>query len=187
VHHGAYFASQTFTNAPDGRCIQMAWARINLPGMPFTQAFTFPHQLTLRKTPDGIRLFAQPVEEIAKLRSKSHTGAAGELTPVAPRKIAVTGELFEIRAEFILGQAKVVGLDIGGNRVTHNVAMDGKVTIHVLLDRPMIEICLNNGASYTTEDRGKRGAVESVSAFAVGGSAILNSFEVHELKSIWKK
>jgi fructan beta-fructosidase len=187
VHHGAYFASQTFTNAPDGRCIQMAWARLNLPGMPFTQAFTFPHQLTLRETPVGIRMFAQPVEEIAKLRIKSHTGAAGELTPEAPRKVAVSGELFEVRAEFVLGQAKVVGLDIGGNRVTHNVALDGKVTMQVLLDRPMIETCLNHGESYTTEDRGKRGAVASVSAFAVGGTATLKSFEVHELKSIWKK
>jgi fructan beta-fructosidase len=187
VHYGAYFASQIFNNAPDGRCIQMAWARLNLRGMPFTQAFTFPHQLTLRKTPDGIRLFAQPVEEIAKLRTKSHTGTAGELAPDAPRTIAVSGELFEVRAEFVLGQAKMVGLDIGGNRVTHNVAADGKVTIQVLLDRPMIEICLNNGASYTTEDRAKRGAVASISAFAVGGPAILNSFEVHELKSIWKK
>ena len=186
VHHGAYFASQTFTNAPDGRCIQMAWARLNLSGMPFNQAFTFPHQLTLRKTPDGIRMFAQPVREIAKLRTKSHTGTAGTLTPDAPRKIAVSGELLEVRAEFVLGQAKVVGLDIGGNRVTHDVAADGKVTIHVLLDRPMIEICLNNGASYTTEGRDKRGAVEFVSAFAVGGPAMLKSFDVHELKSIWK-
>ena len=187
VHYGAYFASQTFTNAPDGRCIQMAWARLNLPGMPFSQAFTFPHQLTLRNTPEGIRMFAQPVAEIAKLRTKTHTGSAGELTPDAPRKVAVSGELFEVRAEFVLGQAKVVGLDIGGNRVTHNVAEAGNVTIHVLIDRPMMEICLNNGAMYITEGRGKRGALESISAFAVGGTAMLKSFEVHELKSIWKK
>jgi fructan beta-fructosidase len=187
VHYGAYFASQTFNNAPDGRCIQMAWARLNLPGMPFNQAFTFPHQLTLRKTPDGIRLFAQPVEEIAKLRTKTHTAAAEELAPGAPRKVAVSGELFEVRAEFVLGRAKAVGLDIGGNRVTHDVAVDGKVTMQVLIDRPMIEICINNGAIYITEDRGKRGAVASVSAFADGGPAKLVSMEIHELKSIWNK
>ena len=187
VHYGAYFASQTFNNSPDGRCIQMAWARLNLPGMPFNQAFTFPHQLTLRKTPDGIRLFAQPVEEIAKLRTKTHSAAAGELAPGAPRKVAVSGELFEVRAEFVLGRAKAVGLDIGGNRVTHDVAVDGKVTMQVLIDRPMIEICINNGAIYITEDRGKRGAVASVSAFADGGPAKLVSMEIHELKSIWNK
>ena len=198
LHYGAYFASQTFNNAPDGRCIQMAWARLNLPGMPFNQTFSFPHQLTLRKTPDGIRMFAQPVEEIAKLRTKTHTAAAGELTPDAPRKVAVSGELFEVRAEFVLGQAKVVGLDIGGNRVTYDVAagklsgtpltaVGGKVSMQVLLDRPMIEICGNDGAIYITDDRGKRGEVASVTAFANGGPAKLIALEVHELKSIWKK
>jgi arylsulfatase A-like enzyme len=59
--------------------------------------------------------------------------------------------------------------------------------LKVLLDRPMMEICGNHGAVYITGDRGKRGAVASVSAFAVGGPAMLNSFDVHELKSIWEK
>ncbi len=197
VHYGAYFGSQIFNNAPDGRRIQMAWARLNLPDMPFSQAFTFPCQLTLRKTPDGIRLFAQPVEEIALLRNKTHTAAAGELLPEAPRKLAVAGELFEVRAEFVLGQAKAVGPDIGGNRVTYDVAAaklngtpmtsdDGKVSMQVLVDRPMIEICGNDGAVYITSDRRRRGVVESITAFAEGGPATLVALEVHELKSIWK-
>jgi fructan beta-fructosidase len=198
VHYGAYFASQTFNNSPDGRCIQIGWARLNLPGMPFNQAFTFPHQLALRNTPEGIRMFAKPIEEIARLRLKTHHAAGGELVPDAPRKVAVSGELFEIRAEFILGQAKSVGLDIGGNRVTYDVAAaklngspmtvtDGRVSMQVLLDRPMIEICGNDGAVYITGERGKWGAVEAVSAFANGGPATLTSLEVHELKSIWRK
>jgi sucrose-6-phosphate hydrolase SacC (GH32 family) len=176
----------------------MAWARLNLRGMPFNQAFTFPHQLTLRKTPDGIRMFAQPVEEIAKLRSKTHSAAAGELVPGAPRKVAVSGELFEVRAEFVLGQAKAVGLDIGGEGWTYDVAaakldgtpmtaVGGKVSIQVLVDRPMIEICGNDGAIYITSDRRKPGEVSSITAFADGGPARLVAFEVHELKSIWKK
>lgn len=196
VHYGRYFGSQIFNNAPDDRCIQMAWARINLPDMPFNQAFTFPHSLTLRKTPKGIRMFAKPVEEIALLRNKTHSVAAGELLPEAPRKVAVSGELFEVRAEFFLGQAKAVGLDIGGNRVAYDVAAgklggapmtaaDGKVSMQVLLDRPMIEICGNDGAVYITGRRRKRGEVESITAFADGGPTRLVSLEVHELKSIW--
>jgi fructan beta-fructosidase len=198
VHYGDYFASQIYNNAPDGRCIQIGWARLNLPGMPFNQAFTFPHQLSLRRTPDGIRMFAQPIAEIAKLRTKSHSAAAGELAPDAPRKIATTAELLEVRAEFVPGQATAVGLDIGGNRVTYDVAaaklngtpmtpVDGKVTLQVLLDRPMIEICGNDGAIYITGDRRMRGEVDSVTAFATGGPATLVTLEVHELKSIWKK
>ncbi|MEI6603679.1 MAG: glycoside hydrolase family 32 protein [Verrucomicrobiota bacterium] len=198
VHYGAYFASQTFNNAPDGRCIQIGWARLNLPGMPFSQAFTFPHQLTLHNTPDGIRMYAKPIEQIAKLRSKSHRASAGELSPDAPRKVEAAAELLEIRAHFVLGKATEVGLDIGGNRVTYDVAagklngnpmtpVDGKITLQVLLDRPMIEICGNDGVVYITGERRTRGVVESVTAFANGGPATLTALDVHELKSIWKK
>jgi fructan beta-fructosidase len=198
VHYGAYFASQTFNNPPDGRTIQIGWARINMPGMPFNQAFTLPHRLTLRKTADGIRMFAAPIREIASLRTKTHSAVAGDLAPDSPRSVAVCGELFEIRAEFALGQAQAVGLDIGGNRVAYDVAakklngtpmapVDGKVSMQVIVDRPMIEICGNGGAVYITSGRGKRGDVSAVRAFANGGQANLIALEVHELKSIWKK
>ncbi len=198
VHYGDYFASQTFSNPPDGRTIQIGWARINMPGMPFTQAFTLPHRLTLHKTPEGIRMFATPIKEIGKLRKKTYSAGSAELAPDAPKSVAVSGELFEIRAEFALGQAHAVGLDIGGNRVTYDVAagklngaamapVDGKVSMRVIVDRPMIEICGNDGAVYITSSRGKRGDVSAIKAFANGGPAKLVSLEVHELKSIWEK
>jgi len=112
--------------------------------------------------------------------------------------VAVSGELFEIRAEFAVGQSKAVGLDIGGNRVTYDVAakklngaamkpVDGKVSMQVIVDRPMIEICGNDGAVYITSGRGKRGDVSAVKAFANGGTAKLLALEVHELNSIWRK
>jgi fructan beta-fructosidase len=198
VHYGAYYASQTFSDPPDGRRIQIGWAKINMPGMPFNQAFTFPHSLTLRKTPDGIRMFAAPITEIASLRKKTHSAGGAELAPDAPKSVAVSGELFEIRAEFAVGQANAVGLDIGGNRVAYDVAgkklngapmapVDGKVTMQVIVDRPMIEICGNDGAVYITSSRPKRGDVSAVKAFADGGKATLLSIEIHELESIWRK
>ena len=113
-----------------------------------------------------------------------------------PRRVAVSGELFEIRAEFVLGQAKAVGLEFGGNRVAYDVAagklngaamtpVDGKVSLQVLADRPMLEVCGNDGAVYLTSGRRQQGGVSSVTAFASGGPARLIAFEVHELKSIW--
>jgi len=198
VHYGSYYASQTFSNPPDGRRIQIGWARIAMPGMPFNQTFTFPHCLTLRKTADGIRMFAAPVKEIAKLRKKSHTEKNASLPADSPKTIPVSGELFEIRATFAVGQARSVGLDIGGNRVAYDVAgkklngaamapVDGKVSMQVIVDRPMIEVCGNGGAVYITSSRGKKGNVSAIKAFADGGAAKLISLEVHELKSIWKK
>ena len=65
--------------------------------------------------------------------------------------------------------------------------VDGKVTMQVIVDRPMIEICGNDGAVYITSSRPKRGDVSAVKAFADGGKATLLSIEIHELESIWRK
>lgn len=195
VHYGAYYASQLFNNPPEGRRIQMGWAKIEMPGMPFNQTFTFPHHLTLRTTGDGVRLFAEPVKEIAKLRKKTHTAANKKLAEDEPMEVATSGQLFDIRATFDLGSAKQVGLEIGGQRVAYNAItgrlrdaplkpISGRVALQVLVDRPIIEIVGNAGRVYLTHPR-EPSEVSSVRAFAEGGTATLVDLTIHELTSIW--
>ncbi|MHC4202409.1 MAG: glycoside hydrolase family 32 protein, partial [Planctomycetota bacterium] len=142
VHYGNYYASQTFDNPPDGRKIQIGWARIGMPGMPFNQAFSFPHRLTLRKTPAGVRMYAAPVKEIELIHKRKHSAADRFLNAGGSVSLPVSGELFDVRATFEIGNATSLGLDIGGNRVTYDVGgkklngaqmepVDGKVTIQV--------------------------------------------------------
>ncbi|MHC4506648.1 MAG: GH32 C-terminal domain-containing protein, partial [Planctomycetota bacterium] len=198
VHYGNYYASQTFDNPPDGRKIQIGWARIGMPGMPFNQAFSFPHRLTLRKTPAGVRMYAAPVKEIELIHKRKHSAADRFLNAGGSVSLPVSGELFDVRATFEIGNARSLGLDIGGNRVTYDTAkknlngaqmepVAGKVTMQVLLDRPMMEVCGNEGAVFITSGRGKRGAVSAVKAFVDGGEASLVNLEVYELESIWGK
>lgn len=198
VHHGNYYASQLFSNTADGRRIQIGWARIAMPGMPFNQTFSFPHRLTLRKTGDGIRMFAEPVREIEILHKKKHTARNKILAADKSAGVSVAGDIFDIRATFQVGSAETVGLDIGGNRITFDAKekrlsgakmnpVDGIITIQVLVDRPMLEICGNNGRVVITKPRGKKGNVSTVKVFANGGEAVLLSLEVNELESIWKK
>src|SRR5437588_541892 len=74
--HGNYYAAQTFSNAPGGRRIQIGWGQgITFPGMPFNQQMAFPCELMLRTTPDGVYLFAEPVQEIEKLHGKRRAWA----------------------------------------------------------------------------------------------------------------
>ena len=198
VHHGDYYASQLFSNTPDGRRIQIGWAKIAMRGMPFNQTFSFPHRLTLRTTDDGVRMFAEPVKEIEKLYGERHSIDNQFLAAGKSVNLEASGELFDIRASFEVGRATSVGLEIGGNRIAYDAKanklngaslkpVDGKISIRVLVDRPMLEIIGNDGRVFITSRRGKRGEVSRVTAFADGGEAQLVSFEVHELASIWKK
>jgi sucrose-6-phosphate hydrolase SacC (GH32 family) len=176
----------------------MGWVQVATPGAPFNQTFSFPHELTLRTTGDGVRMFAEPVPEIERLHREKHSTGAAELSDGSPAAVAVTGDLFDVRAMFELVDAKQVGLDIGGNRVVYDVAkgdlngaamkpLDGKVTMQVLVDRPVIEICGNRGRVFITAEREMRGEVGRIEAFATGGNARLVSLEAYELASIWRK
>lgn len=197
VHWGKYYASQTFSNVPNGRRIQIGWVQIAMPGMPFNQTVSFPDELTLRTTDDGIRMFAQPVKEIELIHRAKHEAPPQDLNAGSPVKLPVAGELFDIRAAFQIGDATTLGLDIGGNRIVYDIAkmklgeaplkpVNGRIAMQVLVDRPMIEICGNDGRVAITEPREHRGMVNDIEAFAEGGKARLVSLEAFELNSIWK-
>jgi sucrose-6-phosphate hydrolase SacC (GH32 family) len=70
-----YYAAQTFNQAPDHRVVHVGWLRTGSlftdAGMPFTQQLSIPAEITLRNTPDGLRMFRNPVKEIATLYAKT--------------------------------------------------------------------------------------------------------------------
>ena len=151
VHYGmqkekpvcCYRASQVFNNAPGGRKIQVGWAKIWMPGMPFNQAFSFPHELTLRTTKDGVRMFAEPVRKIETLYKNKRSAKNRTIAEGRPVRLNVSGDIVDVTATFEPGDAKVLGLDIGGNRIEYRVKtgrlqdaplkpVGGKVTIRSL-------------------------------------------------------
>jgi fructan beta-fructosidase len=199
VFYGAYYAAQTFSQTPDARRIQIAWARIDMPAMPFNQTFTFPHELTLRQTPKGIKMFAEPIIQIEMLYTKKHKISNRILVENSPVTLRPEGGLFDIRATFELGDASKLGLIFGDEDVSYDVKksmlneaplkpIDGKVSIRVLVDRPMLEIIGNDGCVYITRKRNNPGpdGIDAIKAYAAGGNATLVKLEVNELKSIWK-
>jgi fructan beta-fructosidase len=200
VHWGAYYASQCFSNPPDGRVVQIGWARIDTRDMPFNQTFTVPTQLTLRTTEDGVRMFAAPIKELEQLRKPGpRTAENKELTAESPAvKFDVEGQLFDVLVTLKKGTASKAVLAFGGSAVTYDFnaakldemplkAKDGKVTFRVLVDRPMYEVVGGDGACFKTSPRRDMGKpLGTISLTAEGGALTVESLRAYEMKSAWK-
>jgi len=201
VHWGAYYASQCFSNSPDGRVVQIGWARINIPDMPFNQTFTVPTNLTLRTTEDGVRMYAAPIKELEQLRKPNpKTVENAELTAASPTvKFDVTDQLFDIVVTLKKGTAAKAVLRFGENTATYDfnaqkldemplATKDGKVTFRVLVDRPMYELIGGGGACYKTSGRRDMGKpLGTISLRAEGGALTVESLTTYEMKSAWTK
>ena len=199
---GDSYAAQTWSDIPaeDGRRIQIAWLRVNLPGMPFNQCMTFPCELTLRTTPEGIRLFSQPVREIELLHEKGHRWGALALRPGENPLAGITGDLFDIRAEWTVGDATEFGVTIRGISVTYDVRqqtltcqgrsaplqpIDGRIRLQILVDRASIEVFGNDGGVGMPIGAIPDGEQRSLEVFSRGGDTQIELLEVYELRSAW--
>ncbi len=196
-HGGPYYASQTFDSSPDGRRIQIGWVRVDAPG-PYNQHFSFPHQLTLRRTEDGLRLFARPVREIETLRAKSHQAGAQDLAADRAVELPVGSDLLDVRLAVEVGTAKAIELRAAGRTITYDAGagklngaplkpVDGRIALQALCDRSLTEIAGNDGRVFLTDKGPAKQAPVPVSVKAVGGNARLVHLEAHELKSIWTR
>jgi fructan beta-fructosidase len=201
VHWGLYYASQCFSRAPGGRVLQIGWATIDMPGMPFNQTFSVPTELTLRTTEDGIRMFAAPIRELEALRKRDpQTVARKELTAETPAvAMDAADQLYDIVVTLKRGTASKAILRFGACAVTYDFGAgkldemplkmkDGVVSFRVLVDRPMYEVIGGEGACFKTSGRDDKGKpLGRITLTAEGGALTVESLTAHELRSAWRK
>jgi sucrose-6-phosphate hydrolase SacC (GH32 family) len=103
-HGDAYYAAQVFNQAPNGRVVQIGWLRSKKrgyrpflkAGMPFTQQMSIPAEITLKTTPDGIRMFRNPVEEIETLYVKTNRVEDKSLADINRQLAKLKPELMDL-------------------------------------------------------------------------------------------
>lgn len=198
---GHSYAAQTWSDTPDGRRIQIAWLRVNLPGMPFNQMMAFPCELTLRTTPEGIRLYSWPVQEIESLYRQEHRWQAAPLAPGENLLSTIDGDLFDLHAEIEPGAAAAINFVIHGVPLTYDVAretlagegvvvplplLDGRLSLRFLTDRASLEIFGADGRAALP-----LGVLPSAEALpwrlgVEGGAALVRSLVVRELNPVWR-
>ncbi|GAB4578488.1 MAG: hypothetical protein Fur0022_12230 [Anaerolineales bacterium] len=100
-----FYAPQTWSDEPTGRRLALAWmnnwqyAR-HIPAGTARGAMTLPRELTLTRTPEGIRLLNQPVSELHALRGQHWQWDNITLSPSSPLLIPASADALEITAEF---------------------------------------------------------------------------------------
>ncbi|MBI4873806.1 MAG: glycoside hydrolase family 32 protein [Acidobacteria bacterium] len=201
---GNSYAGQTWNDAPGGRRLFISWMAASgkrapepiYPGMPFNQQMSFPREFSLRTTPDGPRIFAQPAREIAKLYARQHRWANVKLGASGNPLARLSGELFDIEADVELREARTLKLDLRGTPIVFDAAAgrltclgksaefrpaNGRLDLRVLADRTSIEIFAAGGRCVLSFCFKPDPANRKLSLTADGGAALVRTLRVREL------
>jgi sucrose-6-phosphate hydrolase SacC (GH32 family) len=158
-----FYATQTWNDAPRSRRIQIAWmAGGQYPNMPFNQQLTLPFELTLRRTPDGLRMFREPIREFTRLRGHATKLPTTLIGPSRSLRISAPSDLVEMHVVLEIAECQRVVLQMGDVEVSYSVkdgrlqAMgrscplrleNGRLSLHLIRDRTSLEVIAGNGAA----------------------------------------
>ena len=197
-----YYATQTYSDEPKGRRIQLAWmAGGQYPGMPFNQQMNFPTELKLNRYEDGLRISRMPIKEIERLYEDSWSIRNKVVKPGNDIQSYISGDLLDIKAEIDLRDADEVGICTRNETIRFTTKDDmlsclgksakispinNRIKLRILVDRTSIEVYANDGRVVMTSCFLPKAGGEDVSIYSTGGSSKIISMNVHRLKSIWQ-
>lgn len=201
---GGMTAAQTFNDEPNGRRIQMGWGHANYPDMPFSQSITFPMEFSLKTTSNGLRLFVEPVKELKKLYTKTHSFNNIYIGDEINEKLeSIRSPLLHLKAKLEAQNAVNFGLNINGYKIEYNVAentlnslfvplRNRQLDLEIIVDKTIVEVFVNGGLYYWFANNDKAD-LDSFTIQFTRSSTSLNQYsktlvknlEIHELKSVW--
>lgn len=197
---GNFYAAQTWNNTV-GRVVQIGWMRGGkYPGMPFNQQMSFPCELFLRKTIQGIRLYRMPVKEIKGLRVGCDSVFNRELDPGEEFCLGGSADLFDIEAEVKVPPGGSFSIRLHGRDITcangrvqclgndaPMLPVDGLVKLRILVDRTSVELFGNGGEVCMSSCFLPVKKNTTVQCHAANGTARIRSLVIHRLASAWKQ
>ena len=199
-----YYAAQTFNNSPDGRAVIIGWMPTRDKDIfiendtPWNQQMSFPSTMELRTTQNGIKLFRNPIKEIKDLYTKTHVYVNKSINYINKKTKYLSPELIDLSLSFSPLQKDELVINIRGQEIIYKTGsflfqdtnipaplINGEVKIRVLLDRPSVEIFVNEGASvmttYAISDKNNN------KIFFSSKRNLKIDLSINELQSSWKK
>jgi len=182
--HGSFYAAQTFSDVPDSRRIQIGWVPTDVylkefPNQMVNQAFTLPHELTLRETKDGLRMFFWPVKEAEGLREQLLVDEKNLSLAKANQLLRkYQTELTEVWIEFAdSGSHPLIirGMDASFNGTT----------ARIYSDRTFNEVYAQDGLSYEIRKMPAKALTSPKSQLTAPENTLIPSLKIYRLQSIW--
>ena len=206
---GSLYASQTFNDAPDGRRILVAKGQVSGLNPMLNSLITFPIELTLRRTDEGLRIHQNPVAELDRLRADTMSVPGGTVvSDDTPLSVRPAGRLLDIELELTPAGAGALTLEILGKEIRLDLqamelqfheeledndvraplaAVDGRLDLRLLVDTIFLEIFSARGRYYTPVRCAFPHAAGTVLLRAAGGAVRVDRMRVHEMRSIWER
>ena len=212
LDHGKnFYATQTWSNHPQGKVVQLAWMRGGeYPDMPFNGQMTFPCELSLRTTSTGLTLCRNPIDAIASLhlRDKELIKKNKNIIPGIKGNIlsGISGDALHVKGKFdpktsdgfgfiVRNGKKEIGTEIrydtnkklleclGGKAIVGT--KDGFIQFEILIDRASIELFVNNGEVVFSSCFNPTENDEDLTFWTQGGEVLVDQIEAYVLKSAW--
>lgn len=210
-----YYAGQTFTVSgfPDDRIVQIAWMhnwnQPELPTVGWTNGATFPTELKLISTEDGMRLIRNPIDEIQLLYESTQELSGGLLSESEDPLEGIEGDAFDITLTVDLSKSEATsfGFAFSSNFEVRYDALTGKVvynadtvpsegvsvpgagnssviTLRVLRDASSVELFINGGIFCSTNEI-PFDLTDLTMRLIKDGDLWVEDLTVHRLKSAW--
>jgi fructan beta-fructosidase len=183
------YAAQSFGEMPDGRRIQMAWGRIQLEGMPFTQMILFPTEFKLKTTRDGLRMQAVPIAEIAELRTKARRWSTLTVADANRRLDSAGSGPLDIRLQASLESGDALTIRYDGKDLAAVAPEDlenGRGQIEILIDKGIAEIFVEGGARYITREIPLSTGGDGLELSLNQKASVINHLEIYQMKTMWR-
>lgn len=158
--YGNFYASQTFSNAPEQRRIQVGWARgIDSHGQAFNQQMNLPCDLRLRREGEGYQLNALPVRDLKNYQANSRRLDKVQLGNSEKTVGEVLNAAYVVTTNFMVQDGEV-DLYLGENRIRYSKELETiecqgvkaplqvktwPLRLQVIVDAQSIELFVNDG------------------------------------------
>jgi sucrose-6-phosphate hydrolase SacC (GH32 family) len=167
----------------------------------FNQQFTIPSELTLHSTSGGPRLKMFPISEFENLHKKTETFQNLTLDKDNNPLAHLHEDGYDIEIDFFPSEESITVFNLRGKQVLYNGRtrtlscdnlslqldpVNGMISLRILIDRASIEIYGNKGVVYIPRFFVPEHQNRSYSATCTLGENVVQSLNIHQLKSIWE-